>query len=206
MNSQILLHLITHLLVELRDAEVSIGKTKLVKLLYLVDVENWRRSRKTLTGLEWSFYHYGPYAFEIDDALEELEFDIPQESFSTESGGKAYSFRPDWGLRSDLGKAVSLSELRLVDRIIQEWGEAELNPLLNHVYFYTEPMKDAKRGDVLDFSTIERRIPRSVPTPPLPKMSENRLKEYRRRFQEAKAKRMKLRRPLNPPPRFDKVY
>ena len=86
MTSQILKHLITHLAVELRDAGSSIGKTKLVKLLYLIDVENWRRRRKTLTGLEWRFYHYGPYAFEIEDALNELAFDIPQESFTTDSG------------------------------------------------------------------------------------------------------------------------
>ena len=37
-------------------------------------------------------------------------------------------------------------------------------------------------------------------------MSEDRLNEYRRRFLEAKAARAKLRRrPLDPPPRFDRV-
>ena len=37
-------------------------------------------------------------------------------------------------------------------------------------------------------------------------MPEERLNEYRRHFQEAKAARAKLRRPLDPPPRFDRVY
>ena len=37
-------------------------------------------------------------------------------------------------------------------------------------------------------------------------MSEDRLNEYRKRFQEAKAARAEFRRPLDPPPRFDRVY
>ena len=203
MTSQILKHLITHLAVELRDAGSSIGKTKLVKLLYLIDVENWRRRRKTLTGLEWRFYHYGPYAFEIEDALNELAFDIPQESFTTDRGDEAFSFRPDWGLRSDLGKTVSSRELSLVNRVIEEWGKVELNPLLNHVYFYTEPMRDAKRGDVLDFSAVQ---PPKRKTATYKKVSlpPERLAEYRARFQEAKSKR--VRRPLLRKPRYDKVY
>ena len=203
MTSDLLNQIITHLVVELRDAGASVGKTKLVKLLYLIDVENWRRRQKTLTGLEWQFYHYGPYAFEIDDALEELAFDIPQESFSTERGDEAFSFRADWGLRSSLGKVISLSELHLVNRVIQEWGETELNPLLNHVYFYTEPMRDAKRGDILDFSTVQPPKRKTATYKRVP-MPADRLAEYRARFQEAKSKR--VRRPLIPAPRYDKVY
>ena len=90
-----------------------------------------------------------------------------------------------------------------MNRVIEEWGKVELNPLLNHVYFYTEPMRDAKRGDVLDFSTVQppkRKTAtyKRVPMPP------ERLAEYRARFQEAKSKR--VRRPLIPAPRYDKVY
>ena len=182
--------------------EISFGKTKLVKLLYLIDVENYRRRRNILSGLEWRFYHYGPYAFEIADALESLSLDIPQESFKTEQGHKAIVFRPNRNLHSMLGKRVRSSELSLVNGIINEWGDVELNPLLNHVYFYTEPMKNAKRGEVLDFSTIQRR--KTLGKVPDVQLPSGRLNEYRARFKEVKAKRSQ--RTLHPTPRFDKVY
>ena len=206
MPNYILNSLITHIATELAHEGIGFGKTKPVKLIYLVDVENYRARRKTLTGVDWIFHHYGPYAFEIDKALAELEFDMPQESAATVGGHAAAVFKPNWGLKSRLGELVPTAELRLVDRVISEWGETELNPLLNHVYFHTEPMEDAARGEALDFSKIPRR-PRAVRAKDGARMSEERLNEYRRRFREAKAARAKLRRrPLDPPPRFDRVY
>ena len=206
MSNIILNSLITHIATELADKGIGFGKTKLVKLIYLVDVENYRARRETLTGLEWVFYHYGPYSFEIDAALADLAFDIPQESAATVGGRAATIFKPRMGVKSRLGERVGTPQLRLVDRVIGEWGETELNPLLNHVYFYTEPMKDAARGETLDFSKIPRRRPRSVRARVGAPMPEERLNEYRRRFREAKAARAEFRRPLDPPPRFDRVY
>ena len=205
MSNIVLNSLITHIATELSDKGIGFGKTKLVKLIYLVDVENYRARRETLTGLDWVFYHYGPYSFEIDAALAELAFDIPQESAATAGGRAATIFKPGEGVKARLGEHVGTSQLRLVDRVIGEWGETELNPLLNHVYFYTEPMKDAARGETLDFSKIPRRS-RSARARDGASMPEKRLNEYRRRFQEAKAARAEFRRPLDPPPRFDRVY
>lgn len=203
MTNQLLRQLITHTITELVDMDAGFGKTKLVKLLYLMDVENYRRHRTTISGLEWRFYHYGPYAFEIDDALDELELDIPQDTFTTGLGHRAIVFQSCRELRPKLGEHVrSMAELRLVNRVIRDWGESDLNALLNHVYFYTEPMKEAKRGDFLDFSTIQRRSRhKTAARVPIP---EDRLSEYRSRFGEAKAKR--VRRSLDPAPRFDRVY
>lgn len=207
MSNPILNSLMTHIITELAREGIGFGKTKLVKLIYLVDVENYRARRKTLTGAEWVFHHYGPYSFAIDEALAELDFDIPQESASTVGGRAAIVFKPSRDVESRLGERVRTSELRLVNRVIGEWGETELNPLLNHVYFHTEPMEDAARGEALDFSKIPRRARRAARAKGGAGMSEDRLNEYRKRFREAKAARAKLRRrPLDPPPRFDRVY
>ena len=113
--------------------------------------------------------------------------DIPQESVTTQQGYNAVVFRPT------SPHCPNIPELRLVNRTIQEWGETDFNSLLNHVYFYTEPMKDAKRGDLLDFSTVQRRRVSADRVPQLPKA---RLDEYRTRFKEA-AKR--VRQTLDPP-------
>lgn len=205
MTNRVLNSLITHIIVELSEKGIGFGKTKLVKLVYLADVENYRARRRTLTGAEWVFHHYGPYAFEIDEALAELDYDIPQESAQTAGGRAAIALKPMRGVKSRLGERVKTAELRLVDRIIGDWGETELNPLLDYVYFNTEPMKDAARGETLDFSKIPRRSrrPRAATGAGMP---EGRLDEYRKRLQEAKAARAESRRPLDPPPRFDGVY
>ena len=205
MTNRVLNSLITHIAVELSDRGIGFGKTKLVKLVYLVDVENYRARRRTLTGAEWVFHHYGPYAFEIDAALAELAFDMPRESVQTAGGYAAIALKPMSGVKSRLGEHVKTPELRLVNRIIGDWGETELNPLLDYVYFDTEPMKDAARGETLDFSKIPRR-PRRPRAATGVGVSEDRLNEYRKRFQAAKAARAKTRRPLDPPPRFDRVY
>ncbi len=204
MTVHLLRHLISHIITELTDMNVGFGKTKLIKLLYLVDVENYRRRGATITGLKWRFYHYGPYAPEIEDALRALELDIPQDSVTIGTGHTATVFRPNQRLRPRLGAYVSsAAELRLVDRVIREWGEEDLNPLLNHVYFFTEPMRHAERGEILDFSAIPRQRPRmaAVHSPP---MADDRVDEYKLRFQEARTGRK--RRLLDPAPRFDGVY
>lgn len=64
-------------------------------------------------------------------------------------------------------------------------------------------MKDAQRGDFLDFSKILHLSPlaqkRTDVSPP-----KNRLDDLRARFRDARPKRVRL--PLNPMPRFDDVY
>ena len=92
MSTPKLRDLISYIISELRDAEIGFAKTKLVKLIYITDVENWRRRGATVSGLEWLFYHYGPYAFAIDEALTELGADIPQEEAITQSGRQAIVF------------------------------------------------------------------------------------------------------------------
>ena len=72
MSKFVLNSLISHVTTEFDDMGIGFGKTKLVKLIYLVDVENCRVRRETLAGLEWVFYHCGPYSFGIDAALAEL--------------------------------------------------------------------------------------------------------------------------------------
>ena len=64
-------------------------------------------------------------------------------------------------------------------------------------------MRDAKRGDILDFSTVQP-PKRKTATYKRASLPPARLAEYRARFQEAKSKR--VRRPLIPEPRYDKVY
>jgi len=200
--------LIGYIISQLKDMEASFGKTKLVKLLYLIDVEYYRIHRRTFSGFSWVFYHYGPYALEIDDILKQLDLDIPQEDIITTAGHKAKVFKASRYLDKEFEGQASLSDKLLVDRVLDEWGLEELNPLLSYVYFHTEPMEDARRGDILDFSKIKR-----------PSLDEQKkkvmeipaeqVKMVRERFHEYKIRDSRLKQSygiLDPKPRFDTVF
>ncbi len=49
------------------------SKTKLVKLLYLLDVMHARNGIPHFSGIEYRSYYYGPYSEDIDESLQFLE-------------------------------------------------------------------------------------------------------------------------------------
>jgi uncharacterized protein YwgA len=49
------------------------SKTKLVKLLYLIDVVFARKYKKSFSGIHYKSYYYGPYSEDIEKALKLLQ-------------------------------------------------------------------------------------------------------------------------------------
>ena len=45
-----------------REVEGTANKTKLLKLLYLTDIEFFRAAEQPLTGFDWIYYLYGPWS------------------------------------------------------------------------------------------------------------------------------------------------
>jgi hypothetical protein len=128
--------------------------TRLVKLLYLADLE-WRRTHKgePIANLTWKFLHFGPYANELADLLGGPELEVTE----LEQGKDARRFT--------FGKETEKSGLPseivgLLNQLVKKWGDVQLNKLLDYVYFDTEPMENAKRYELLDFSGL-------TPSPPL---------------------------------------
>jgi hypothetical protein len=72
-----------------------VTKTKLLKLLYLFDVEYYRVHRQTFTGFNWKFFHLGPWAREFDPLMEELvHSETLVESTSAKQDYDTKFFRP----------------------------------------------------------------------------------------------------------------
>jgi uncharacterized phage-associated protein len=128
-----------NLVLERCEAERMLSplKTRLVKLLYLAEIEYFRRTGKRLTNLDWKFHHFGPYAFALADYLGNPDIDSLVGSIS------AHPKNADHDIQS------------CVAHVVHEWGDAELNTLLDYVYFETEPMQGAHRGERLDFSVVK---------------------------------------------------
>lgn len=171
--------LIAYIVARSRERGITLNRTKLVKLLYLIDVERVRSGRRPLTGLEWKFFHYGPYAFELIDTLEAME---GSELVSQEwHDSVLYRAAPGAPEGDDWYPATK----SMVDNIIRRFAPLDLNELLDHVYFYTGPMVHAQRGQPLDLGRAREdpRYRQHIPlrAPARPPDIEHRLERWRQR-------------------------
>jgi hypothetical protein len=131
-----------------------VTKTKLLKLLYLCDVEYYRVFRRLLTGFQWKFFHLGPWAREFDPLLEELVgHGVLVESVSSRPDYETKNFRTseDFDLASLF---ETFKEEAPVKRVLERWAESSTGEILDYVYFHTEPMEHGIRSEALDFTTI----------------------------------------------------
>ena len=155
--------LVAYLIDQVRDQGGTPNKTTLVKLVYLVDVECWRKLGKPATGLEWRFHHYGPYSAELERDINDNAF---VQVFGNRRSGYGFSPSSDWKeVQSAFNTRFEPAVRRVADGVVTQWGLEGLETLLEYVYFETEPMQEASRGEILDFSKIqpeERRAPRGT--------------------------------------------
>jgi hypothetical protein len=157
---------------------VTPNRTRLVKLLYLVDIERVRSRREPLTGLRWVFFHYGPYAYELIDELDAMEgTQLVADKWNQNVLYRAAPGAPDG---DDWPSPTKLT----VDRVIDRFAPLELNDLLSYVYFHTGPMIDAERGQPLDLSLARNdprpgARPRPLAPPPAPADVDAKLSAWR---------------------------
>ena len=133
------------------EERISFGRVRLMKFLYLLDVEHYRYYGEICTGLEWVFYKYGPFAFELESFLAEIK--IKNEEIPLEKGKTLKKLNYDFDLRDEAAKPPFKCK-GILDNLFKEWGLADLNRLLDHVYFGTEPMIDVRLHQRLDFTKI----------------------------------------------------
>jgi len=150
--------LIKYIVWRVEDEGGVLGITRLVKLLYLIDVEYYRRHRRLLTGLEWIFYYYGPYALEIPDILRSLDLEIPQEEKAIGKGRSLKRLKTEGLLEADIGTLLPTPDMLSIDRVVKRWAIEDLNGLLSYVYFDTEPMEDVLLGKPLKFDSIPKLV------------------------------------------------
>ena len=184
-----------------------VTKTKLLKLLYLFDVEYFRAHRKTFTGFAWKFFHLGPWTAEYEPVLEGL---IAQNVLA-----ESQSSRLDFDTRFysspkrvDLGAAIpNLRDEVLLKSVLKRWGNCNTGEILDYVYFRTEPMEFGIRNELLDFGHILEQSPAPYTRPSSGK-SPNEIKALRQRFREQLQTRELAgqQRPAFTHPRYDDEF
>lgn len=140
--------LIAYIIKELNVHKIGFGKTKLLKLAYLIELDYYRKKRERLTDKKWIYYKFGPYVFDFDKVLEAKDL-FTVDDFSNEFTKVTLN---DW---VDLPE-ISSDILKLITHNVRRYGDWGLNQLLNLIYFNTEPMmKVVERFEELDFMVSE---------------------------------------------------
>jgi len=173
------------ILTRIEEREGSANKTKLLKLMYLADIENFRATGETLTGFNWIFYLYGPWSSEYDALLEQLQAEgaVDVDKWATANVE---------GERITPKEQVELEKLQLpteaffrTRRQVDTWADRGVPRLLDYVYFETEPMEGAEKMRPLDFSKVSKQAPQLYRRPASGTESGD-LKRLRRKILEAR--------------------
>jgi hypothetical protein len=164
---------------------------RLVKFLYLADLYHARVSRgETLTGWPWAFVYFGPWCQQVNEAIDNA---VKEGIVLGKEYPSKYDDEKDYRLFSvdDTDK-----EPRIIDALptyvwsklqwaIQKWAD-DSSGLLDYVYFETEPMTDAKRGSLLDFT--KARMPEVPKKVEMKKIAKLKIQEARKAVERLKEK------------------
>jgi len=135
-------NLVLYLAQKAMEEEVFMGLTRLMKMVYLVDLAYAEKHGKTYTGFDWFFHHYGPYAREVEAAVKGF---IKEDEIDG-TMVKEIVYR---------GKEVSIPNPEveeLADDAFYSWARESLDDLLDYVYS-TLPMRIvSERGERLDLT------------------------------------------------------
>lgn len=194
----------------------ELGPIHLIKYVYVADLAySERNGGQTYTGVDWTFYKFGPWAQEVFDRIEPacLHIGAEKRTFSFGHDGEGVRWKISESniidrLENDLSAVVSIA----VKRAVREFG-ADTSSLLNFVYL-SKPMLNAAPGEQLDFSTTvpTRQTIQEQPKEPTTAKAQKRrtaeLKEARSRIQQklAQKKTTACVKHWNRQPRYDDVF
>jgi len=132
--------------------KVQPGTTKLMKLVYLVDVYYTRAFGKRLTDVPFVYDRYGAFAKEVYQALEALEAKgvIRERSVQTTEGHEANIRELAIGQAS---VPVSPEVRQIIEDVLADWGGASLAAVIRYTKA-TLPFVGTKPSQLIDFSRI----------------------------------------------------
>ncbi|MBZ5501272.1 MAG: hypothetical protein LAN59_03390 [Acidobacteriia bacterium] len=186
-----------------RDGYVT--KTKLLKLVYLFDVEFYRSHGRIFSGFQWKYFHLGPWTREFDPILDQLvargeltEDRVERPEFDAKflrSTGPADLRRPFDNYRDEA----------ILKELLDTWGPSPTGEILDYVYFRTEPMEHGVRSENLDFSRVLQQLPGTYKRSASHK-TDGEIKKLRREFGQKMATRLSSPTFQFTEPRYDEEF
>ena len=150
-NAKVLLYFLGH--------QEWTGRTHLVKLLYLADLEARKVLGRPITDLNYVWHHYGPWDKRFFSARDELLNGGFAESHTFQEGG--YTHHEMKAIATDGGaKSLSPEELHILHYVTREHMNTALSTLLAKVYD-TSPMKAVNaKGELLPMELVDNEVRR----------------------------------------------
>jgi hypothetical protein len=160
-----ILDLIQYIVCYATEKGMKLSPIRLVKFLYLADLY-WARESEgaILTKWPWKFVHYGPFCNESLDAIEKaFQSELIQRSaYESKYADEDYFLYWCKENSTDIERKLPIYLTSPLHEAISKWGDDTFG-LLDYVYFETEPMLDAKKGDLLDFSKAKKpEVPKEI--------------------------------------------
>lgn len=141
-----------------REQGVEITKTKLVKLLYMADLQAVEAGGSQFSGATWRWDNYGPY----DSAVARAELELAKSDLITRQDNRLFD---DYGacvltLSVDIDDPLPADSMAVVRDIVRRLGSKSATALKDMSY-KTPPMIEAQaggeRGVLLDLGRVRRR-------------------------------------------------
>lgn len=134
-----------------------LGRTALFKFVYLLDcLHAESHEGKTASEVRWYFHHFGPYAIDLANGIDELDKRSVIQSFASSHGDKDTT--QYWLGEYPIGPSLSdIGLMPLQAATFSSWLRQfsnDLSKLLNHVYFRTSPMQHAVPRAAIDFKVL----------------------------------------------------
>jgi hypothetical protein len=180
-------------------------KTKLLKLLYLFDLEFYRVYGRTFTQFQWKYFHLGPWTREFDPVFDQLLSHGELSEHTSERSEFDTRFLRA-GESVDLRKLVAnYREEAILKIVLDTWGGSTTGEILDYVYFRTEPMEYGIRNEPLDFSKVVQQVPDPYKRTPSDK-TPGEIKALRKTFGQTIAGKLAKPNFQFTPPEYDEQF
>jgi arsenite-activated ATPase arsA len=124
--------------------DFELTKTRLTKLIYLIDWESSLESGAQLTDIEWYFNHYGPYVSDVFDTADE-DSDLRIVEKVSNFGTKKFLVESKIE-KSELQFELNESERKIIDKVIDKTKSMNWNEFIDYVYSTFPIVKSEKYG------------------------------------------------------------
>ncbi len=162
-------------------------RVEFTKYLYLLDWAHYRIKGTPATDIRWKFFHYGPWSEDMIPVMDVVQsrFGLGWIDYSTEERDVPHV--------DEHVERLDLTNESLIAKILNAFSKRDTSAVIDYCYRLTEPMTRAKRGEMLDFSTIavtgEAPIFASaIKSLPMPQLSAAQ-EEARKKFRQQSAAR-----------------
>lgn len=133
----------------------GIGRTKLLKLVYLADLEARKLMGKPISSFDYHWHHHGPFDASIYDAVKELEDGEHAHTQEINHGGGYVEKK----LIDDDGPTpfdFSEAEFEIMRFVAARFMAVPLRELLDSVVYKSRPMREVEaRGDRLVMEAVD---------------------------------------------------